>query len=85
MNSLEKTLLLTIEKEFNNLEKFYKNFKMNWNQSIFYNEITSEDWVDREIYKIAITNFPLLLNKIIERSISLEICLRALRDKTENE
>jgi hypothetical protein len=85
VNSLEKTLLLTIEKEFNNLEKFYKNFKMNWNQSIFYNEITSEDWVDREIYKIAITNFPLLLNKIIERSISLEICLRALRDKTENE
>ena len=85
MHSLENTLLLTIEKELNNLEKFYFNFKRNWNNSMFYNEIKSNDWVDIEIYKIAISNYPLLLNKIIDRSISLEICLRALRDKIQNE
>lgn len=78
--SVEKTLILTIEKELNNIEKFYLNFKKNFNDQQYKYEKNS-DWVNIEINKIYLSNYLTFLNNIIERSISLEICLRALKDK----
>ena len=84
MYSLEKTLLLTIEKELNNLDKFYFNFRNNLDYSKHGQEIKLNDWIDIDIHIIELAKYLSLLNKIIDRSISLEICLRAYRDKIQN-